>query len=93
MQKREHDLKTTIVQSIRALDNVTLPDIRYRGRVFEGMSRWLICFLGSLRGVQDLDVQRIDMIPSVNIIIVLLTEEHIGKFQLRRLKELVGCTR
>ena len=93
MQEREQDLKMTIIQSIQALDNLNLPDITYRGRVFEGIGRWLICFLGSLRGVSDLNVQSIDTSPNVNIIIILLSEEHISKYQRNRLKELVRSTR
>lgn len=93
MQQREQDLKNTIIQSIQALDNLNLPDINYRGRVFEGMGRWLICFLGSLKGVSDLNVQSINTSPNVNIIIILLTDEHISKYQRNRLKELVRSTR
>ena len=68
-----------------------MQSIKYRGRNFDGLKRWAICFLGSLSNIYDFikKVTAEPIAPGVNVIIVCITEEVLDSHQLRTLKRLV----
>mmetsp|Transcript_575 Transcript_575/g.733 ORF Transcript_575/g.733 Transcript_575/m.733 type:complete len:143 (-) Transcript_575:67-495(-) len=91
MQRRELEIKATLQQTINELNNITVPKINYRGRYFDSIDRWVIYFLGSLRSIQDF--YKYEGSLSVNIIIVIMCEEHIDSYEINKLKDMVANTR
>ena len=40
-------------KTVEALKSIEIQGIKYRGRDFEGVKRWVICFLGSLSNIYE----------------------------------------
>jgi len=76
LQDRELPFKTALNDAIeRTIAVVPERIVSFGGRNFDSPRRWVICFLGSLRNVCNFDGVAND--PSINIIIVVITEEEI----------------
>jgi len=91
LQRREADFKEALNDALLAMGGLSVRNVRHRNLEFQSPCRWVICFLGSLKGVRNCDGIMSD--PDVNILIVCFTEETIDADQLLVLKELVSSTR
>ena len=69
--------KVALNESVKNLMSL-VPEriLTYDRRTFVSPKKWVICFLGSLRGISNFDGTSHD--PFVNIIIVCITNEHIS---------------
>ena len=74
--ERQVLFKVALNDSVKQLMSL-VPEriLTHEHRHFESPKKWVICFLGSLRGIRNFDGTSYD--PFVNIIIVCITDEQI----------------
>ena len=73
MKKREVDFKIALDDAFQAFESIPVQKIHHRDLKFRSPSRWVICFLGSLRNVRNFDGITCD--STIGILIVCMTNE------------------
>ena len=77
---------------ISASRAVPITTIAYRGFDFEDPAKWVVAFLGSFRGLFNLEALDIGSDPKTNLLIICLTNESIEPENVEYVKGLISMT-
>ena len=77
MQQPDMGFKSALDNAVESLLDIHGQIVMHEGREFESPKRWIICFLGSLLNIWHFNRTSHD--PFVNIIFVVIADEHIDE--------------
>ena len=90
--KRRHRVAVWMEEVISASRAVPITTIAYRGFDFEDPAKWVVAFLGTTRGLFNLEALDIGSDPKTNLLIICLTNESIEPENVEYVKDLIGKT-
>ena len=90
--KRRNQVTAWLEEVISASRSVPVSRVKYRGFEFEDPAKWVVIFLGTYRGLFNLEALEIGTELKTNILVVCMTNEPISAEQLEYIKKLIGLT-
>lgn len=90
MNIKRETLKYVIDESIFLSKKVPAEIIEYQGISFKNPTKWVVAFVGSQKGLYNLDGITIN--PNINLLIVCMMNTEIDEMSVKVVKELVSKT-
>ena len=90
--KRRSRVAAWMEEVIFASRAVPTTTTSYRGFEFQDPAKWVVAFLGTYRGLFNLEALDIGSDPKTNLLIVCMTNESIDAENVEYVKELIGMT-
>ena len=88
---KRHKFHDVLDDAVAASVAITAEAIEYHGIQFQNTAKWIVAFLGSQKGLYNLDGM-VHTHPSVNLLIICMMNSETDKENIKDVKELISKT-